>query len=204
MDVCLDHTYVSFGSVIYQQIMGIAMGANSSVFVANLFLGYYELAFFDRLVATIELHPPTGAELTEIPPDDTRMTRRASQTQYSRGDVTILIAKHFQHTGRYIDAILSLNDPSLELLKLDNQQVHGILGMYLPSGPGHRNEWGWVGHLQVQLLIIWIWALGMTRKGKGHWKQYSTPSSMNHNLLTYTNPHCHPHTPILLSSKGLE
>ena len=55
---CLFNTHLTFGGEIYRQFQGIAMGANSSTFIANMFLEAYELKFWEQLAQAGD-RPPT-------------------------------------------------------------------------------------------------------------------------------------------------
>jgi hypothetical protein len=50
LDFLLDHLFLSFGQSIFRQSIGIPMGANSAVFLANFHLSSHEFDFEDWLV----------------------------------------------------------------------------------------------------------------------------------------------------------
>jgi len=58
----VENSFVMFGPHIYHQRSGIPMGTNPAVFMANLFLNHFELAFVRQLVQLLEHHPPSGAD----------------------------------------------------------------------------------------------------------------------------------------------
>ena len=49
----LDNIYIRFGTKLYRQIVGIPMGTNCSLLVADLFLSCYERDFMDSLISRI-------------------------------------------------------------------------------------------------------------------------------------------------------
>jgi hypothetical protein len=60
LDVCewlLTHAYVLFGDRVFLQAIGIPMGSNCAVYVANMYLFTYELAFLQQLVTAVSLSP---------------------------------------------------------------------------------------------------------------------------------------------------
>jgi len=50
LDYLIDNTFVTFGNAIFQQNIGIPMGTNCAVFLANYFLFTYELEFASKLI----------------------------------------------------------------------------------------------------------------------------------------------------------
>jgi hypothetical protein len=104
---CLFNTHLTFGGEIYKQFQGITMGANSSTFIANMFLEAYELKFWEQLAQAVTDHPPTmtAEEFKMLPA--ILPNRRPS----TKGDEAIFIAKCFEYLKRYLDDILSMNNP---------------------------------------------------------------------------------------------
>ena len=138
---CLFNTYVTFGEDVYKQFQGIAMGANSAPLIANLFLGAYELDFFEQLAQAVEDDPPTKVEgkilfltefptTTNFPPPRGLGTSNGIRRTWTRGDLAIYIAKCFEHHKRYLDDILSINNPIFDLLVKEDQTLHGFHGIY--------------------------------------------------------------------------
>jgi hypothetical protein len=82
LDHLINNTFVTVGDRIFKQVIGIPMGTNCAVFLANFFLFTYELDFATRLIDS--------------------------------GQSAILA--HFAHTKRYIDDILSINNPHFDNL----------------------------------------------------------------------------------------
>lgn len=51
VNLLITNTFITFGGSVYKQIMGIPMGTNPAVFIANFTLYYFELQFLERLTA---------------------------------------------------------------------------------------------------------------------------------------------------------
>jgi hypothetical protein len=51
IDTLVESTFVRFGGLVYEQIVGIPMRTNCAGFLANLYCFTYELAFLERLVS---------------------------------------------------------------------------------------------------------------------------------------------------------
>jgi hypothetical protein len=83
LDLLIDNCFVSLGDRVYRQIIGIPMGTNCAVFLANFFLFTFELEF--------------------------------AITSIASGQSAILL--HFAHTVRYVDDILSINNPFMDQLR---------------------------------------------------------------------------------------
>jgi hypothetical protein len=102
-----------FGGAVFRQTIGIPMGANHCVYVANLYLLQYERLFFSSLVSAI----------------------RGDNPQRS------LLATHLLYTyrflGRFIDDEACLtHNPSLFLRFLtQSHEEQGINGIYPPPPP---------------------------------------------------------------------
>ena len=90
----LDNMYVQFGDQLLRQVIATPMGTNCASLLANFYLAMYELAFLENLanMATNTMNP------------------QAKQTQAKQ------ILKSFLMTGRYIDDLLSINNPYLKFL----------------------------------------------------------------------------------------
>jgi hypothetical protein len=104
------NTYLRFGDKVFEQIIGIPMGANHCVYVANLYLFQYEHDFFKQLIQVRRnTSPGTPGQLL------------ASQ---------LLHAYHY--IGRFVDDKINMTDsPELFLNFLNKEhQEHGILGIY--------------------------------------------------------------------------
>jgi hypothetical protein len=94
----IDNCFVCFGDRVYRQVIGIPMGTNCAVFLANYFLFTFELQFASKCI--------------------------------SDGDSDTL--RHFAHTVRYVDDILSMNNPLMDSLR------DAIYPDYLPLNREHR------------------------------------------------------------------
>ncbi len=103
----LDDMYVQFGDQLLRQVMGTPMGTNCASLLANFHLAMYELAFLENL-----------ANLT-----NNAMNPPAKQTQAKQ------ILSSFLMTGRYIDDLLSINNPYLEILLYTNQTLFIMICM---------------------------------------------------------------------------
>ena len=51
IDFLLDNLYITVGDSLFQQIIGIPMGTNCAVFLANFYLFTYEFEFMQRLIS---------------------------------------------------------------------------------------------------------------------------------------------------------
>ena len=88
----LDNSYIQAAGHILKQVIGIPMGTNAAVFIANFFLFHYELTFITHLLNT---------------------------------NLTLL--KHFEHTSRFLDDLLSIHNPYFNQYKQrSNECPHGI------------------------------------------------------------------------------
>jgi len=103
----LDNMYVQFGDQLLRQVIGTPMRTS---LLANFCLPMYELAFLENLanLATNTMNP------------------QAKQTQAKQ------ILSSFLMTGRYIDDLLSINNPYLKFLLYINQTLfyHDLHGIY--------------------------------------------------------------------------
>ncbi len=80
------------------------MGANSSTFVAYMFLEAEELKFWEQLAQAVTDHPQTmTAEefkmLPALPPNRQSLINRQPST---KGNEAIFIAKYFEYLKRYL------------------------------------------------------------------------------------------------------
>lgn len=105
----LHNMYVTFGGELKQQMQGTPMGTNCASHLANFFLAMYELRFLRNLgsiIATVSQQEPLHQTARHI-------------------------LQAFVLTGRYIDDLLSINNPYLRLLLYTSQhpffpEIHGI------------------------------------------------------------------------------
>ena len=106
----LDNMFVAFGETLLQQIIGTPMGTNCASLLADFFLAMYELAFLERLAAVILD--------VQAPP--------AKRDQVGR------IMKGFVMSGRFIDDLLSINNPYLKHLLYTSQSLFypDVIGIY--------------------------------------------------------------------------
>jgi len=100
LEFLIDNIYLKFGSdVVVRQRIGIPMGTNCAVFLANYYLFYFELAFIRKLVTTKKFALLTSFALSK----------------------------------RYIDDLLSINNPHFERFALKPNDVvveDNITGIY--------------------------------------------------------------------------
>ena len=106
----LDNMYVQFGGQLLRQVIGTPMGTNCASLLANFYLAMYELAFLENLA--------------NLATDTTNPLAKQTQAKH--------ILKSFLMTGRYIDDLLSINNPYLKLLLYTNQTLffHDLHGIY--------------------------------------------------------------------------
>ena len=129
IDFVVDNNYVSFGGNLYRQILGIAMGGNASVYLANHYLFSYELAFFKQLIDCVVSSPPSSPPAPPIeslplyePPNFSVLI--------NHHDIAICLLKAFLHLTRYIDDISSLNNPYFSNLLYTDQSFYNFHGLY--------------------------------------------------------------------------
>jgi len=102
IDILLRNSYIQFQGALVQQKKGVPMGISPAVYFANFYLAAYEWHFLKQF------HVPP---LKDSP---------AAQS----------ILKSFALTARYIDDLLSINNPHLQHLLFTDTQYHGIQGIY--------------------------------------------------------------------------
>jgi hypothetical protein len=56
LEFLIDNIFVSFGGILFQQVVGLPMGANCAPLLANLFLYSYESEFHQKLVKDKKIH----------------------------------------------------------------------------------------------------------------------------------------------------
>ena len=56
LEFLIDNIVVSFGGTLFQQVVGIQMGANYAPLLADLFLYSYESEFLQKLVKDKKMH----------------------------------------------------------------------------------------------------------------------------------------------------
>jgi hypothetical protein len=56
LEFLIDNICVSFGGILFQQVVGIPMGTNCSPLPADLFLYLYESEFLPKLVKDKKIH----------------------------------------------------------------------------------------------------------------------------------------------------
>ena len=56
LEFLIDNIFVSFGGILFQQVVGIPMGTNCAPLLADLFLYSYESEFLQKLVKDKKIH----------------------------------------------------------------------------------------------------------------------------------------------------
>ena len=56
LEFLIDNIFVSFGGILFQQVVGIPMGTNCAPLLADLFLYSYESEFPQKLVKDKKIH----------------------------------------------------------------------------------------------------------------------------------------------------
>lgn len=107
----IQNTYLQFGGRVFKQIIGIPMGANHCVYVANLYLYQYEVTFFKQLVQ-IYVRQEIGPAFI----------------------LALRLLHAFRYVGRYVDDEVNITySPELFKKFLSNTYIeHGIRGIYPP------------------------------------------------------------------------
>ncbi|KAL4448582.1 hypothetical protein ABPG75_005801, partial [Micractinium tetrahymenae] len=124
----LQNTYIGFGGRIYKQEVGIPMGGNATVFIANYFLFAFELTFVRRLAAAIATHPPGPTQrYTSVE----QLTRPAGPVH--PGGAALFIARQFQHSARFVDDFWTANNTVFPYLTYTSQMLQGFQGLYPPE-----------------------------------------------------------------------
>jgi hypothetical protein len=78
LEFLIDNIFVSFGGILFQQVVGKPMGTNCAPFLADLFLHSYESEFLQKLVKDKKNHEARAFNFTyryidDIPPKETNM-----------------------------------------------------------------------------------------------------------------------------------
>jgi hypothetical protein len=115
----IDNIFFEAGQCLFRQTLGIPMGTNCAVFIANFFLYTYELDFVQRLAQIVS---PTGPQPQVLAQTDAQRVAFATE---------LLLA--FGYTRRFVDDLLSIHNPHFaDFIYVDGQTVHasGIRGIY--------------------------------------------------------------------------
>jgi hypothetical protein len=117
----LANTYFVVGDRVFRQRLGIPMGTNCAVYVANLYLHSYELEFVSRL---------TDAAL--------------SDADAVKGRIARSILRSFTYTTRYIDDLITLHNKLFRKFTYTDNIYLAFPGIYPPclrlegTGAGQR------------------------------------------------------------------
>lgn len=116
----IDNTHFQAGGRVFRQVLGIPMGTNCAVFVANYFLFTYELDFMRQLVA--------AASIPSAP---------------SRVDEARRLLWAFRFTRRFVDDLLSIDNADFQAYaRYDSaaaaeHELHGIYPVELTLALAH-------------------------------------------------------------------
>ena len=156
LSLLLNSSYVTFAGRVWWQRVGIPMGGNCAVFLANLFIFAYELAFLQRLALTIHTASPapsgpavraitaSGVQLvhpacvthTLLPLANSTLCFASSPLPPTPAHVALFIADSFRFLSRFVDDLYTLNNPLFPLLTYTNQSLPGfpfLCGVYPPT-----------------------------------------------------------------------
>ena len=64
LEFLIDNIFVSFGGILFQQVVGIPMGTNCAPLLADLFLYSYESEFLQKLVKDKKIHEARAFNFT--------------------------------------------------------------------------------------------------------------------------------------------
>lgn len=131
-------SYVQFGDQVWHQQVGIPMGINPAVYMANYYLFYYEFQFLKQFKLLLTSHPPVhgggveASQLFESPTDTETLGTPVWVNQWPtsvhnafKGNVAQYILDKFQLMGRFVDDVTC--GPNQFLPYLLNRS-HTILG----------------------------------------------------------------------------
>jgi Ni,Fe-hydrogenase I small subunit len=66
LEFLIDNIFVSFGGILFQQVVGIPMGTNCAPLLADSFLYSYESGFLQKLVKDKKIHNVINIPVCEI------------------------------------------------------------------------------------------------------------------------------------------
>jgi hypothetical protein len=64
LEFLIDNIFVSFGGILFQQVIGIPLGANCAPLLADLYLYSYESEFLQKLVKDKKIHEARAFNFT--------------------------------------------------------------------------------------------------------------------------------------------
>lgn len=136
LTLVIKNTFIMFGKDnYYHQVLGIPMGINPAVFIANLYLFWYEYTFVARLNTLFSSSGPTDLfPYQELPLDSplldpaTSPLLRAGATTTRQVVAAVLGA--FAFTKRFVDDLLAVDNPLLPYLTYCSQRLGPITGIY--------------------------------------------------------------------------
>jgi hypothetical protein len=137
LTLVIKNTFIMFGKDnYYHQVLGqIPMGINPAVFIANLYLFWYEYTFAARLNSLFSSSGPTDLfPYQQLPPDSplldpaTSPLLRAGATTTRQVVATVLSA--FTFTKWFVDDLLAVDNPLLPYLTYCSQRLGPITGIH--------------------------------------------------------------------------
>ena len=130
----VSHTYVTFGDRVFRQVLGIPMGTNPAVYLANFLLFSYELDAVRRCTRIIGIPIPMLQYFYDraLTVDDIPMllSLTPADLHARRKDIALFILRQFRFTCRYIDDILTLGNAIIHFMLYDHQFFCGFQGIY--------------------------------------------------------------------------
>lgn len=158
------YSFVRFGDQIWHQQIGIPMGINPAVYMANYYLFYYEYRFVQQFVGIFEHYPPVQGgqsearalfesdDLHDAPIVDSNSdplwVGQWPQTvdPIFKGSITLYVLNKFKLMKRFVDDVTSGPNPFLRhLLNRRNTilggLIHGIYPDCLALDQTHAGCW---------------------------------------------------------------
>jgi hypothetical protein len=114
------------------------MGTNPAVFIANLYLFWYEHKFLASLNTMFSSTPADQPFPYDSLPAGSPLLDHDTSPLLLAGAVTIrdvirVVVSRFAFTSRVVDDLLSINNPLLSHLLYTSQQLDPIHGVYYPD-----------------------------------------------------------------------
>jgi hypothetical protein len=148
LELVINNAIIMFGAdTYYHQVLGIPMGINPAVFIANLYLFWYEYRFLIWL--PILSSPWLASEYSEyelfpynqLPADSVLLDPANSPlAQANQGvlptttrDVLRVVLGCFAFTKRFVDDLFTAGNPLFTHLTYNSQSIGPIPGIYPPA-----------------------------------------------------------------------
>lgn len=142
LTLVIKNTFIRFGAEQYfWQVLGIPMGINPGVFIANIYLLWFEYTFIGSLnthfSATPELQP---FPYHTLPPDSPLLDPATSPLRRPDGsmplttrDVVRAVLYNFAFTKRFVDDLKAVLNPLFPHLTYTSQSIGAVIhGIYDP------------------------------------------------------------------------